>query len=95
MDGRARYKEREKKRDEGERKRKRDDQEEYGQDEFGEVMDLVMGLWLRQAPKRQPERTNKRKGRLGLNHQGASQNTKQRLEVSCTSKLENDSGEME
>ena len=29
-------------------------QEEGGQDEFGEVMDLVMGLWMQHAPKCQP-----------------------------------------
>ena len=48
---RARYKEREKRRGEGEPK----DEEEYGQDEFGDVMDLVMGSWMRHAPKHRPE----------------------------------------
>jgi hypothetical protein len=48
MDRRAR-------REAEERKRKRDDQEEYGWDSFGETMDLMMGLWMRQARKRQPK----------------------------------------
>jgi len=70
--------------------------EEYGQDEFGEVMDLVMGLWMRHPRKRHPEqdiadvpKANKKKSRLGLNHHRAYQDTKQRLEVSCASKNEN------
>jgi len=57
LERRARYEERQKRRGEGEPK---DDQEEHGQDEFGEVMDVVMTLWMRHAPKRQSEQDTPR-----------------------------------
>ena len=55
MDRRERYRARKKKRDKEERQRRHDEQEEDSQDEFGEVMDLVMGLWTRHARESQPE----------------------------------------
>jgi len=45
----ARYKQREKRREE-----QKDDQED-AEHEFGEVMDVVMALWMRHAPKCEPE----------------------------------------